>query len=904
MNNDKIFSMDSYDDSDIDIELIDPFSSQNNNVENNISNPFYLDVQASKFKFTKVKDLTQEYNAVYILCLSNDFENTTKNMKRINVFFEIDSDEFELKGQAKLVTLVKCPKEILYLSNIRQGLVLVNKNILAHFNHEYYNLNDKELVYLMLETQENNVRMWLKSHNPSKYYFDKFVKKKIFSSFYKLDDRKFNKCLLNDLNNDPEFTYWQNDSNCKVSSNNNFMNRKFNIPGADKWNLPKSKMEKHLQKILINFKECKSGLSSGYPPAITGTDKNIFGKNNDTNIVKTSNNIDIGCKYFVTKKEDLDINKELVTELLTKSALNEKEKYYLMCNLLSSKKYCHYVINNKDVLSTNKDIMEKYGPVFRYLFGYSWVCMYLEESITKTKTKQDDRYVFDLETACLLPIYPFDQNGPFNNPYFTCIISESLISTTNNMHGVRQSLEYQEGLVDPQEFKNRLNLFISGDENKDLLKDINWNNMVVTGGIMSAIIPKNNPLFSLYKKSKDIKYSELSRFFDEYYADSDIDIACNHKNILDFVEHVKNIKTCLAKNLNKPVTDENISCTPIKSLAVYVNSKILKEKCESGEIPHSYEYIINNKYERVVKFYFYELYLEKKNIANINNKKILGEKINDNEYFNIIDYCDFDKLNIVINDYKLESNNVNNKNPEMNSGLELIYTVHQEKNNLDSEVFIKFSETIKYKISSKHFKHQFEVFRIGEEEFFGCVSRFHLPCVRSYYNGDKCYMLPSAITAYQTLTNIDFKYFVGTSDPIHIIDKYRKRGYGTILNKSEIKNYLSYIASFDKRKKSYQINITDDNVSSLKTIIGPLDVNHAFFKPRKFIPEDFAVNNNIKLDYSTPKLEYINSNIINDYYKKKYSKSVDVSSYKHINSKGYIEPLKRWIIDAVYDTLN
>ncbi|AGF85251.1 hypothetical protein QJ854_gp531 [Moumouvirus goulette] len=168
--------IENYDDDDID--LMDPFGSQNINEENNFSNPFYLDINASKFKFTKIKDLQQEHNEVYILCLSDDFENSSKNMKRINIFFEIDSDESELKAQSKLVTLVKCPKEILYLANIRQGLIQVNKNILEYFNHEVYNLNDKELVYLMLETREKNIKMWLKSHNPSKYYFDKFVKKK------------------------------------------------------------------------------------------------------------------------------------------------------------------------------------------------------------------------------------------------------------------------------------------------------------------------------------------------------------------------------------------------------------------------------------------------------------------------------------------------------------------------------------------------------------------------------------------------------------------------------------------------------------------------------------------------------------------------------------------------------
>nr|URM62167.1 hypothetical protein [Mimivirus sp.] len=107
-------------------------------------NPFYLNSQGSEFKFSKSRDLIQEYNGMYILCLSNDFIPNDKNNNLISLFFETDSDINELKHQSKLVTLVKCPNSILYL-NVRESLVNVKKiywNILImnHMNLEIMNL--------------------------------------------------------------------------------------------------------------------------------------------------------------------------------------------------------------------------------------------------------------------------------------------------------------------------------------------------------------------------------------------------------------------------------------------------------------------------------------------------------------------------------------------------------------------------------------------------------------------------------------------------------------------------------------------------------------------------------------------------------------------------------------------
>ena len=894
----------------------------------------------SDLKFTKNKLLFDSYKNVYILCLRDDFEPNEKNKRRIKLFFDMYSDKTELIGQAKLVTLVQGPFALVNQKNIRIGLVAIDKNILKHFNHNLYDLNEREIIYLMLETKESIVKeSWLKLYTNGAC-LDKFIEKKIFQSYYKINDKYLDDDLIKQINNLSDSKYWQDSNNCNLTISNAFENRKFNLSNFQRWNLPYEEIEKELQKLIMNIKEKKIvSRDSNYPKEIT--DPNITSNNGNGNrnnkideLVKmdrfvdgsTSNNRSF---YEIIDIANLELYENEIEELLTSRALTEQQKYHLICNLLVSKKYCHYVLKNVNIMNTNAKLFEKYMPVFRYVMGYAWVTFYMEESIKKSRTKQNDRYVFNLDTANLLPVFPFDSTDPYLNPYFSCFIPDNLINSKTNINGVNCSYEYQNGIVNLTEFKRRLNIFISGNETINLLNGVNWSNMVITGGMMPAILPKNNPLMALFKNSTDPKAAldekELNRFYNEYYANSDIDIACNHDSIIDFIEHVKHIKTILCNNLK--IDEKQIKVDPVKTVALYVNSKLLKTKCDNGDVPFKFDYIIEHKNNPYVKLYFYDLYLEQKKISNAKNKQILSDKTNDDYYFELLHYCQFDKMALIINDISFETEVVVNKTPDFNSGLELVFNLKDDNNNpFNDNVFIKFSETLKFKLHSKHLKHTCEIFRINDKEFFSSIARFHLPCVRSYYNGENCYMLPSAITSYQTLTNIDFKYFVGSNDPINIIDKYRKRGFGTIMNQMEIKQFLSYIISVGNNKKAYGIK----DASEIKNIMGNIDVNHDYFKPRKFLPEDFMPDPTISLTYQNANINktieeknigkvkkavkneasinetpiIIETNNITNYYKKKFNKyPCQFVETRTISSTGNIEPYKPWMIDVGYEML-
>lgn len=890
------------------IEILDPFVNQPEVLEH--ANPFFLPLDGSTLKYTKTKFLVDEYKHVYIMCLVNTFEPTTENKNRIKLFHCKDANITQLKEQSELVVLVRAPFSLIQQQSIRSGLVVVGKNLLEFFNHQSYELNNKELVYLMLETTEKRVRKWLEIYD-SESNLDEFIEQKIFTSYYQLSDKKINDHLLNLIGKVWDFKYWCDEKNCMININNAFSNRKFNLAFSIKIKvLSDTELDKELQEILKSF-ETKGKNIEYYPYQITNPKEDEF--------IKMATYVDASKAenrgfYPLTEHNNLSISMESIEELLTNNSLNEKEKYYLVCNLLPSRKYCHYIINNSKILDAIGGIIEKYKPIFRYLIGYAWISLYMEESIRKTRTKQIDSFVFNLDTASKLPFFPFSPLAPNLNPYFCLLVADNIANYANNVLSVEQSLDYQHGIVNLEEFRKRLNLFISGNASKNLLEGVDWSNMVITGGTMAALLPKTNPLMALFSKNKDkITDQELDRFFQEYYSKSDIDIACNFSDIIDFIEHVKHIKKIIHKNLGDDIRESEINIVPIKTLIIYVNAKMLKQKCETGEIPFKYDYIIKNKNEQDIKLHFYEMYLSIKIQSNKKNMTILGEKAKDDEYFEILNFCSTDKTTIIINEHQFETDVPSFKLPELNSGIEMVYlvknnnqttTIREELDNdeQNNDVFIKFVEGLKYKINSKHLRHSFEIFRIAEKEFFSCIARFHLPCVRSYYNGHNCYMLPSAVTAYQTLVNIDFKYFVGSHDPISIIDKYRKRGYGTILNNYEIGQYLFYIAGNRQYCKAYCL----DNIKEINKILGPLSINHGYFKPRQTLPEEFTLDPKIPISYQsiTNYKPLASKNDILDYYKKTYPKyPSELIDKRTISSTGKIEPIKHWMIEASYDLL-
>jgi hypothetical protein len=369
----------------------------------------------------------------------------------------------------------------------------------------------------------------------------------------------------------------------------------------------------------------------------------------------------------------------------------------------------------------------------------------------------------------------------------------------------------------------------------------------------------------------------------EYYADADIDIMCNIKDTSEFVDKIREFNSILQKNIKEiySITNDDIDITKIftnKSGTILINTNYINTHILTS-VNMSYVEVIQNLNNESIKKIVYRHYIDW-------HKNDLKKSASDdsNKFFNPIYHEIFipvpiDQINIIL------------INPTTDTSSE------------DDQSTIKFFPKINYKfrISSHYLPHNFEFFKIKYPEFYSTVSQFHLPIVRSYYDGNNIYLTPSCITACMTLINIDYKYFAGKTDPIEIINKYRMRGFGTILNKKEITRLIEYSNLIPKWKKLYKLNIHSN--SSVMNIVGVLNINNLFFRPSMILFNTPYVIEyerlTIEVDYNVvPTNHQQVLDTIRQYYNITNKINYDLFT---INRFGYVNPVKKWLIDAYYD---
>ena len=914
----------------LDISLLDDgidLSANDYSINEDKKNPFFVSVYGSEIIKTKSNIIYSNHKNVFLLTRRNDLSED--DLMKLNLFYDQNTKLKELNDYNNYMVAISAPINIIKNQHIKKGTNEVTKSDITLFNHRAYELPDNCLVYMMLQTSEKYVDDYLKMLNPS-VNIDEFITSKIFTSYFKLSDRIIDKSILSKITESHEFKYWTDPANCNLSCTNVFTDRKFNFTIRDEWKKSVESIEKLLEKTIVDFPKKKSANNDynqieSNPESIDNIDDidhvAHFDEDDDnTADISTLNSAqgitnifndrakryadpskrDVNTYYKVFDEIDekiIDKNIQTMISIIGSDTIVEEDKIYLLSTLIASKNHCHHIIKS-DLMKIHSDLIKKYLPIIKYTIGYAFTTLYLEESIKKSNIKENDRFVFTLEQANNLPVFPFDSENMKSNPYLTSLLNDNKIPK-KNIGSIKFDYTDQQGIVNIDEFKKRLNIFISNFENIDLLKDFDWSHSVITGGCMAAILPKKNPLMN--------KFTDYQSFIDEYYPNSDIDVACNHDNIFDFIENVINLRNCIINNYNLnedtfgfKISEKSINVQTVKSLPIYIDYKLLRERCNNGKVPFNFDYIIKNKNTTAVKSYFYQFYYKMKSSNYEKTLRILGDRINDPVYASLLDAVNLSDVTLIITDYGID-NKIENRNPDMNNGFEMVFKIFE-----DGEIFINCMEVIKFKLSSKYLKNTFEVFRINCRDFFACIGRFHLPCVRSYYNGKTCYLLPSSITAYHTLTNIDFKYFVGSKDPISIMDKYRMRGYSMILNNTEIKQYMIYITQMPLYKKLY--NITSENMNdAISKICGSLTYDSTLFEPRKVIPFEYSIPTG--KPENIPK--YIKINNINEnkdansYFGNLYPKCKNlIELLQTINSNGNVNKFKPWLIDAIIDSIN
>lgn len=902
------------DDTDKSVQVVPTESGLEEISELEMINPFFVSLNNQSSQDGEIYKKPH----VYVICM-RDNHNVNPKMLYDHV---VNKQHF--LETCKDLSLLQSTHNLLYNNNFKSMVKSVPKETLVLlFPNSQYQFENEELVLPMFELTDSKARM-----NISLY--DKMYGIKDLSTFVQLISyyngsykRPIMRQFEDHLTNIRDSQFWKNSNNCRnINMTNVFSDRGFEYK-VKKMEMFKKSLEKMNQKeeekvldILQPKLNSKQISHEDYLHQLNNPGGEDIPKQDDPNqkilvdqLKKTTYNTDFYDIFKAMKNADkrtyyinnnLDIDQDYINNIFT-YLTEEEELYHVLNMLLVSKDYCHMALHPY-VLSKVGYLMTKYASLYKYLFGYTWLCMMIEESIMKTKATRNDRFTFDINNASNLPYFPFTYEDIFQNPYIILPVESKTLDMQNNILSFPCLVNGDQyyGVCNFNDFKYRSNIFMTGDATKDPLGGLDWKYFGISGSMLPACMQKKSPLFNQIVDDHMNDEEKWKLFFNHYYEDADIDLMCSASSIFDFLNKAESVVKCLDKNLGENTTKVHYE----KSMATHVTKQFFtemiddfNEQYDKNCTPEEMCDLIS-KEQNELHEYLYEIYVSNKIKSN---KIIRKNKENKNNRFvqYLMEPNSMKELNINVMNYdKLKENTSTEAN------IICFYINDFRKSDPVPEdenlMILRFSENLKFKIKNDKLLHQVELFRTHKEDFFGMVARFHLPCVRAYYQGDNVYMTSSCITAMMTGINIDYKYFAGSRDPIDIINKYRMRGFSTILSTNEkehMEEYNKHITTCGG-----MFNCSKDG----ETTFGCKTLGSSIYKPKVYkegLPED--IYKNTSTGYIMKMDDLINHYKVKYNYDVKSSKSmVDMFKFKVINDDGSINPLEAFVTRAYWNSMN
>jgi hypothetical protein len=767
-------------------------------------------------------------------------------------------------------------KKLMYNEIHKKGRFVIPKSKLEKEFDTLINLDKDELdVILMTELSESQLNNYLETYEDETDNIEKYAEFLSIIKYNQINPEKFKIKKKLDLMLTLISDYWEDPINCNFTLTNKFINRRFNNSNYAGNN------------DVINNTVLRSGKSE--------IDWNSREINYLNDILRDNNWKEMSLKKYnlpkissLTNNDILDIFNQLPTDYF---------KYNFICNMLCSRSHCHLILNSYDFLKISKPFFDKYKLIFKYLLGYSWLTLINEEYHLYNKITDSDRIIFDIDTANLLPVFPFTWDDINQNPYATVLIDKDVLDLKNNCLSLNMMRNYEKyyGVCNSQEFSRRLNIFVNGTNTKGILDHIDWSCCAITGSVMTACGMKYNPLFDTCKISNnmnELSDGDLANFFLHYYQDSDIDLICNKESIIDFIDVVSSFVEKLPKG---KTTVENVHTATIVVSDDFIMNELenMQKVLKNDKI--NLEYVKSNFGSQDIKNYFYDkFYVSWKEEHNNNIKKL--KKENNQLFKEYIRLTPREQFRIYNLDYKLDEDKMYMKDYEKYFYLNELYGLNETPNKLVA----KLSESIRFKVRPPGAK-TFEIFKTKDKNYFSTTSRFHMGFVRAIWNGKTAKFVPAYITSMMLQLAVDYKYFASIRDPIEIVNKYRSRGFGIILNDYE-KLHMAYYNSVkgknDENSKwieMYKVNLKDKK--SIENIFGVKKSSDDIFKPSKYfmgLPEDCYKN--INHDTVSTFEECFNSLIT--------PSLSSLSKYKAIGDNGKINPLAREVIAMGWNLLN
>lgn len=889
-----------------------------------------LEMICTRFNDLSNDTLYKAFGNPYIVCL--------KDNAVFKSYFYDKSLDIE-QTQVLKDSIVIIPTTYKIMNGLsRRFLTVVNKQFLTYFDiYDKYDQpkihqNEEALLCVLLRFKYSNVLRYLKQFDGICSFIDLY-NSLIISDFLGQNNSTstVKKNHIQIISNMNESNYYTIYNNCQLNITLKFRSRGFNL------SLSRRMIDENMRSILEKMAETNENdnylamllRKTSYLDASSAV--NVSGYK----LYKISNNL------LVNNLKENDFN-------MIYNRLSSNEKYYLIMNSLISKDLCHLVINNRYILNEimnvkdqdDRTFFEKYCNLIRYYLGYAWITMYMEESIKRGYINNNDRFIFDIDTASLLPFYPYYITNIHFCPYLPVLVDHNTLSINRNILGVSQiyyesdSARVKEvsryGISNKETFISRINCFASGLNNVNVFENIDWNNIAISGSIMACCLPNFNPLMHRFINDSrdDINFAQYAA---TYYGDADIDVMCNIQDKYMFVDKVVKFKDQIDKNLKRihnAVSDIQITnLISNKTMAIMINIEYINKYILPVVNMDLTKVLLKLNDDPLIKGIVYEQYLEWHKSYLKSEIESNMSKFIDPKYHELFDILKPEQINVVF--VKTNQDKESEKSEKPDKELESLKAVNSplddniiDDDDKDFEEDIKKDKenepddsydppdnvlflpklNYKFRIVSPYLPHQFEIFQTRFIEFFATVSRFHLPIVRSYYDGNTVYITPSCISACMTFLNMDYKYFAGSKDPIEIINKYRSRGFGTILNENEIKRLLEYSSVVPKWKEKYDLNVKSQ--ASVNGVLGLQTVSSKLFSDR--------VTDNIvdRIAYRTINSRNDNSAetiisyicYMNYRYNIKRSEIYDIQNLTFINKYGFVEPVKKWLIDACYDS--
>ncbi len=355
-------------------------------------------------------NIAKYFKHIYILCPFNC--NNIDYTMFINKTIEQDALN-QLSNMILYKTNISIVRNNVHFGNI----VHCDKKYLINSNKFSYELDENVLIlpiynigFLDLQKYIDYINGLITFNN----LYDILIINNYFGDNMNTDYNKLK--ILGMINNLEDSKYWEASYNCLPNITNLFDERKFNF------NIIKSKTMTELLDKISN-----SPIKENYI-------EQIFNRRNyvDPSEIINKKGYKLYWKVNYSEYSNSDINKLFDT-------LDDKQKFFLFSNLCVSKKYCHLVINNEYIINMMTPTINNYIQLFNYLFGYTWLRFYFEETINRYRVKTTDMYIFDINTASKLPVFYFNHNNPHKNAYCPLLIGNKTLKPDVNACGVISS---------------------------------------------------------------------------------------------------------------------------------------------------------------------------------------------------------------------------------------------------------------------------------------------------------------------------------------------------------------------------------------------------------------------------------------------------------------------------------